>query len=173
MSRSSSLCLIATIGVDLGKNSFHLVARTSAPLCCASNFPAPSLPSAWPISRPVIRMEACAGAHHIGRQLQALGHDVRLIPAQYVKPFPKGHKNDYRDAEAIPEAVNGPPCPSWPSRPPTRWTSRLCTGCALARSASAPARPTSSAASFLSGASPCARGSRRYVRRCQASWVVL
>src|SRR5215207_10303900 len=39
-------------------------------------------------------MDACAGAHYIGRQLQALGHDVRLIPAQYVKPFLKGHKND-------------------------------------------------------------------------------
>jgi transposase len=45
--------------------------------------------------------EACSGSHHIGRQLAALGHDVRLIPVQYVKPFLKGHKNDYRDAEAI------------------------------------------------------------------------
>jgi len=53
-------------------------------------------------------MEACAGAHHIGRQLQALGHDVRLIPTQYVKPFLKGHKNDYRDAGAIAEAVQRP-----------------------------------------------------------------
>src|SRR5229473_6160449 len=47
-------------------------------------------------------------SHHIGRQLQAAGHDVRLIPAQYVKPFLKGHKNDYRDAEAIAEAVQRP-----------------------------------------------------------------
>jgi len=53
-------------------------------------------------------MEACSGAHHIGRQLTALGHDVRLVPAQYVKPFLKGHKNDYRDAEAIAEAVQRP-----------------------------------------------------------------
>jgi transposase len=53
-------------------------------------------------------MEACSGAHYIGRQLAALGHDVRLIPAQYVKPFLKGHKNDYRDAEAIAEAVQRP-----------------------------------------------------------------
>src|SRR5215207_7312515 len=44
----------------------------------------------------LIGMEACAGAHYIGRQLQALGHDVRLIPAQYVKPFLKGHKR-YHD----------------------------------------------------------------------------
>jgi len=53
-------------------------------------------------------MEACSGAHYIARQLSALGHDVRLIPAQYVKPFLKGHKNDYRDAEAIAEAVQRP-----------------------------------------------------------------
>ena len=53
-------------------------------------------------------MEACAGAHHIGRQLAALGHEVRLIPAKYVTPFVKGHKNDYRDAEAIAEAVQRP-----------------------------------------------------------------
>jgi len=56
----------------------------------------------------LIGMEACAGAHHIGRQLAMLGHDVRLMPAKYVKPFLKGHKNDYRDAEAIAEAVQRP-----------------------------------------------------------------
>jgi hypothetical protein len=50
------------------------------------------------IPRCLIGMEACSGSHHIGRRLAALGHDVRLIPAQYVKPFLKGHKNDYRDA---------------------------------------------------------------------------
>jgi transposase len=45
-------------------------------------------------------MEACVGSHHLSRRLIALGHDARLMPAQYVKPFLKGHKNDYRDAEA-------------------------------------------------------------------------
>jgi transposase len=40
-------------------------------------------------------MEACSGSLHIGRQLSAQGHEVRLIPAQYVKPFIKGHKNDF------------------------------------------------------------------------------
>jgi hypothetical protein len=53
----------------------------------------------------LIGLEACSGSHHIGRQL---GHDVRLLPAQYVKPFLKGHKNGYRDAEAIAEAVQRP-----------------------------------------------------------------
>jgi transposase len=53
-------------------------------------------------------VEACSGSHYIGRRLAAIGHDVRLIPAQYVKRFLKGHKNDYRDGEAIAEAVQRP-----------------------------------------------------------------
>jgi transposase len=52
------------------------------------------------VPRCLIGMEACSGSHHIGRQLTALGHDV--------KPFLKGHKNDYRDAEAIADAVLRP-----------------------------------------------------------------
>jgi transposase len=53
-------------------------------------------------------MEACVGAHHPSRTLQALGHDARLMPAKYVRPYSKGQKNDYRDAEAIAEAVQRP-----------------------------------------------------------------
>jgi transposase len=53
-------------------------------------------------------MEACTGAHHLSRKLQALGHDARLMPAKYVRPYCKGDKNDYRDAEAIAEAVQRP-----------------------------------------------------------------
>ena len=56
----------------------------------------------------LVGLEAGCGSHHIARQIRALGHDVRLIPAQYVKAFLKGHKNDYRDAEAIAEAVQRP-----------------------------------------------------------------
>ena len=54
-------------------------------------------------------MEACVGAHHLSRQLKALGHDARLMPAKYVRPYSKGQKNDFRDAEAIAEAVQRPP----------------------------------------------------------------
>ena len=53
-------------------------------------------------------MEACCGAHLLGASLAGQGHDVRLIPAQFVKPFVKGNKNDYLDAEAIAEAVQRP-----------------------------------------------------------------
>ncbi len=54
----------------------------------------------------LIGMEACSGAHFLGRVLRAQGHDVKLIPAQFVKPFVKSNKNDFLDAEAIAEAVD-------------------------------------------------------------------
>src|SRR5260370_2006701 len=50
-------------------------------------------------------MEACSGSHFLGRALRAQGHDVKLIAAQFVKPFVKSNKNDFIDAEAIAEAV--------------------------------------------------------------------
>src|SRR5215469_16062676 len=56
----------------------------------------------WPSS--VVAMEACCGAHHLGRQLAAQGHEVRLMSPEYVRPYVKGQKNDDCDAEAIAEA---------------------------------------------------------------------
>jgi transposase len=50
-------------------------------------------------------MEACLSAHFVSRVLRQIGHDARIIPAIYVKPFLKGQKNDYNDAEAIAEAA--------------------------------------------------------------------
>jgi transposase len=103
MLRSSSFGAIATLGIDLGKNSFHLVGQDErGAIVLRLKLSRPQLTQRLANIPPcLIGMEACAGAHHIGRQLPALGHDVRLIPAQYVKPFLKGRKNDYRDAEAV------------------------------------------------------------------------
>ena len=56
----------------------------------------------------VVGIEACASSHHWSRELQALGHTVRLMPPAYVKPYVKRHKNDATDAEAICEAVTRP-----------------------------------------------------------------
>ena len=110
MSRFCPSATIATLGLDLGKNSFHLVGQDErGAIVLRIKLSRAQLTRRLANIPPcLIGMEACAGAHHIGRQLQALGHDVRLIPAQYVKPFLKGHKNDYRDAQAIAEAVQRP-----------------------------------------------------------------
>jgi transposase len=56
----------------------------------------------------LVAMEACSGAHYPARELRTMGHEVRLIPPAYVKPFVKRHKNDAVDAEAICEAVQRP-----------------------------------------------------------------
>jgi transposase len=53
-------------------------------------------------------MEACCGAHHLGRLLQACGHEIRLMSPEYVQPYVKAQKNDERDAEAIAEAATRP-----------------------------------------------------------------
>ena len=101
---------IAVIGIDLGKNTFHLVALDTAG-CVALRRKVTKrklidLTAALPPT--LIGMEACGGAHQLGRLLRAQGHDARLIPAQFVKPFVKSQKNDFLDAEAIAEAVQRP-----------------------------------------------------------------
>lgn len=101
---------VHTIGIDLGKTVFHLIGmdrrgnvvvkkRLSRKqlLIYTANLPAC-----------LLGMEACCGAHFLGRALRAQGHEARLIPAQFVKPFVKSNKNDYVDAEAIAEAVTRP-----------------------------------------------------------------
>ena len=102
--------IVTTIGVDLGKNVFHIIGMNARGAVILLERLSRAKPPRrlTDMTSCLIGMKACAGAHHVGRQLAALGHDVRLIPAKYLKPFLKGHKNDYRDAEAIAEAVQRP-----------------------------------------------------------------
>ena len=101
---------IRSIGIDLGKTTFHLVAlgehgkillkkklSRKQLLALTANLPAS-----------LIGLEACSGSHFLGRALREQGHDARLIPAQFIKPFVKSNKNDFLDAEAIAEAVQRP-----------------------------------------------------------------
>ena len=82
---------------------------TAAPLCFARSGRAGQGETRLANMPPcLIGMEACVGAHHLSRKLKALGHDARLMPARYVRPYSKGQKNDFRDAEAIAEAVQRP-----------------------------------------------------------------
>ena len=82
---------------------------SAAPLCCGRSGRAARWKRGFANLPPcLIGMEACVGAHHLSRKLKALGHDARLMPAKYVRPYSKGQKNDFRDAEAIAEAVQRP-----------------------------------------------------------------
>ena len=91
---------IATLGIDIGKNSFHLIGLDGRGTIVLRQKLSPGQVEQRLANLPtcLIGMEACVGAHHLSRQLLALGHDVKLISAQFVKPFRKSHKNDFRRA---------------------------------------------------------------------------
>src|SRR6478672_9407010 len=101
---------VAVIGIDIGKNSFHIVGLDSrGAIVLRQKWSRGQVEARLAnMSTCLIGMEACVGAHHLSRKLKALGHDARLMPAQYVRPYSKGQKNDFRDAEAIAEAVQRP-----------------------------------------------------------------
>ena len=101
---------ITVIGIDIGKNSFHVVGLDGRGGIVLRQKWSRSQVEARLANMPpcLIGMEACVGAHHLSRKLKALGHDARLMPAKYVRPYSKGQKNDFRDAEAIAEAVQRP-----------------------------------------------------------------
>jgi transposase len=101
---------IAVLGIDLGKNTCSLagldatgavvlrkrLARDSVPAFVATLSPC------------VVAMEACCGAHYLGRRLTECGHEIRLMSPEYVQPYVKAQKTDDRDAEAIAEAATRP-----------------------------------------------------------------
>ena len=101
---------LASIGIDIGKEVFHLVGfgtdgkitfrRKIKRLALVDTFK--GLPAS------VVGMEACLSAHFVSRALRQLGHQPRIIPSIYVKPFVKGQKNDYNAAEAFAEAALRP-----------------------------------------------------------------
>jgi transposase len=101
---------IAVIGIDIGKNSFHVLGLDHrGAIVLRQKWSRGQVESRLANMPPcLIGMEACVGAHHLSRKLKGLGHDARLMPAKYVRPYSKGQKNDFRDAEAIAEAVQRP-----------------------------------------------------------------
>src|ERR1700730_6340192 len=99
-----------TIGIDLGKTVFHLVGLNQrGEVVVRKKFSRKQLLHFTANLRvELIGMEACGGAHVLGRALPEQGHEVRLMPAQAVKPYGKSNKNDFLDAEAMAEAVGRP-----------------------------------------------------------------
>ena len=110
MPRKSSVCTVTTIGMDMGKTTLHMVGLDSCGAIVlrekvsrgriASRLA--NLPSC------LIGIEAGMATHYVARELAALGHDVKQVPPTYAKPFRQGHKNDFRDALAVAEAVQRP-----------------------------------------------------------------
>ena len=100
----------AVYGVDLGKNLFHVVGLDGrGAVIQRVKFRRDTLLAFFErAERTIVGMEACPGSQWLARKLQAMGHQVRIVPAQFVKPYVKSQKNDTVDAEAIAEAVTRP-----------------------------------------------------------------
>src|SRR6202023_3172769 len=90
------------VGIDLGKAVFHLVGLDSTGKVVVRKRCSRTQLLAFPANLQVqlIGMEACSGAHFLGRALREQGHEVRLMPAQYVKPYVQTNKSDFLDGEA-------------------------------------------------------------------------
>jgi transposase len=99
-----------TIGMDLGKSVFQVHGVSASGAVVVQRRLTRSRLLQFFAKQPacLVGMEACAAAHHWGRELSKLGHSVRLMPPRYVKPYVKRQKNDAADAEAICEAVTRP-----------------------------------------------------------------
>ena len=102
--------LPATYGIDLGKTWFHVIGLdTGGHPVRKAKLTRTSIQTFFVnLPRALIGMEACPGSQWLARKLESLGHDVRIIPAQFVKPYVKSNKNDTIDAAAIAEAVTRP-----------------------------------------------------------------
>ena len=101
---------IVILGIDLGKNSCSLVGLDGAGSVLLRRRMRRESVAGFVegLPRCVVAMEACCGAHHLGRVFAAHGHEVRLMSPEYVRPYVKAQKNDDRDAEAIAEAATRP-----------------------------------------------------------------
>jgi len=110
MTNEQSTQTFASIGIDIGKDVFHIVGfDASGKVVLRKKFKRLALEAELAKLQPsIVGLEACLSAHFVSRTLRRLGHTPRIIPAIYVKPFAKGQKNDYNDAEAIAEAALRP-----------------------------------------------------------------
>jgi len=104
---------ITTVGIDLGKDTMHVVAldgdgRVVQRRLCRSRTALLRYLANGAAAGARVAIEACAGAHHIARKAEAMGFQARLLPGQYVRAYRKAQKNDFADAEAVAEAATRP-----------------------------------------------------------------
>lgn len=101
---------VTTLGIDVGKNHFHLIGTNRAGRPLAKHKLTRQKLFEFVANHPpcLIGMEACPGSQHLARTFEGYGHQVKLMPAQFVKPYLKSNKNDFNDAAAIAEAVRRP-----------------------------------------------------------------
>lgn len=110
MPSKSDTTVARTIGIDTGKNTLHVIGLNEKGAIVLREKVSRTRIAARFVNVPpcLIGIEAGMASHHIARELVALGHEVKQVPPAYSKPFRQAHKNDFRDAHAVAEAVQRP-----------------------------------------------------------------
>ena len=110
MTCKTDTAVVRTIGIDTGKNTLHMIGLDKNGAIVLREKVSRTRVAARFVNMPpgLVGIEAGMASHHIARKLAALGHEVKQVPPAYSKPFRQGHKNDFRDAHAVAEAVERP-----------------------------------------------------------------
>jgi len=110
MSKRTKAVAISTIGIDTGKNTLHMIGLEEKGSIVLREKISRHRIAARLVNVPpcLVGIEAGMATHYMARELVALGHEVKQVPPTFAKPFRQGHKNDFRDAHAIAEAVQRP-----------------------------------------------------------------
>jgi transposase len=110
MPRTTTIHAVTAIGIDMGKSTLHMVGLdSSGAIVLRERVSRGRITSRLANLPPcLIGIEAGMATHYVARELAALGHDVKQVPAMCAKPFRQGHKNDFRDAHAVAEVVQRP-----------------------------------------------------------------
>jgi transposase len=110
MSTKNVASVVRTVGIDTGKNTLHMIGLDEKGAIVLREKVSRHQITARLVNVPrcLIGIEAGMATHYMARELVALGHEVKQVPPAYSKPFRQGHKNDFRDAHAVAEAVQRP-----------------------------------------------------------------
>ena len=110
MLRAATVHTVTAIGIDMGKNTLHMIGLDPrGAIVLREKVSRGRITSRLANLPPcLIGIEAGMATHYVARELAVLGHDVKQVPPAYAKPFRQGHKNDFRDAHAVAEAVQRP-----------------------------------------------------------------
>ena len=110
MPSKADTAVARTIGIDTGKNTLHMIGLDEKGAIVLREKVSRTRIAARFVNLPpcLVGIEAGMASHHVARELVALGHEVKQVPPAYSKPFRQGHKNDFRDAHAVAEAVERP-----------------------------------------------------------------
>jgi hypothetical protein len=122
MDRKATDSIVSAIGIDIGKNTFHLVGLDKrGAIALRQKLSRGQVASRLAnMPRCLVGMEAGVGAHHLSRQLLALGHDVKLVPGQFVKPFLRARRTTSATPNPWPRLCSVPPCALSPECRPAR-----------------------------------------------------